>query len=79
MPNITIWLNEKRSGAGRAYAEKSRKSLNALIGKMPERTVASESTEWLDERLEKMDRPRGNTNGRRCKREELHAVTALDQ
>jgi hypothetical protein len=74
MPNITISLNEKLIKAGRDYAEKHQTSLNALIRKLLEQTVENDSTIWLDECFEKMDRLNVDSKGKRWKREELYDI-----
>ena len=74
MSNITISLNERLLKAGRQYAEKHQTSLNALIRRLLEQTVQSESTDWIDECFEKMDSLNINSEGRRWKREELHDI-----
>lgn len=74
MPNVTISLDEELLTAGREYAEKHQTSLNALIRKLLEQTVRSESTSWLDECFEKMDSLKTDSHGIKWKREELYDV-----
>lgn len=74
MPNVTISLNERLLKAGRRYAEKHQTSLNALIRRLLEQTVKTESIDWIDECFEKMDALNVNSEGRRWSREELYDV-----
>ena len=74
MPNITISLDEELLKSGRRYAEKHRTSMNALIRKLLEQTVISQSDDWLEECFRLMDRAGGNSEGRKWNREELYNV-----
>ena len=74
MPNITISLDKDLLKSGRQYAEKHGTSLNALIRKMLEQTVKSESEDWLEECFQLMDRANANSRGRCWKREDLYDV-----
>jgi hypothetical protein len=72
MPNITISIDEDLLKSGRRYAEKHQTSLNALIRKLLEQTVRSQSDDWLEECFSLMDRASGNSEGRKWVREELY-------
>ena len=72
MPNITISLDKDLLKCGRRYAEKHQTSLNALIRKLLEQTVKSDSDSWLDECFDLMDRTNANSEGRTWSREELY-------
>ena len=74
MPNITISLNEELLKSGRRYAEKYQTSMNALIRRLLEQTVRSQSDDWLEECFRLMDRARGNSKGRKWNREGLYNV-----
>ena len=74
MPNITLSIDEKILKSGREYAEKHHTSVNALIRKLLEQTVKSDSTQWLDECFALMDRANVRLRGKRWKREELYDV-----
>ena len=74
MPNITISLDSELLKLGRQYAEKHQTSLNALIRKLLEQTVKSQSRDWLDECFGLMDRAEVNSQGQRWKREDLYDV-----
>ena len=72
MPNITISLDEELLKSGRRYAEKHRTSMNALILKLLEQTVISQSDDWFEECFQLMDRAGGNSEGPKWNREELY-------
>jgi hypothetical protein len=74
MPNITISIDETLLKAGREYAEKHQTSINALIRKLLEETIQSQSKDWLQECFFLMDRAKGNSRGKRWKREDLYNV-----
>ena len=74
MPNITISIEEEILKSGRKYAEKHRTSVNALIRKLLEQTVAYDSTQWVEECFSLMDRANARSGGKRWKREELYDV-----
>jgi len=74
MANITISIDEALLKAGRKYAEKHQTSINGLIRKLLEETVESQSKDWLQECFDLMDRAKGNSRGKRWKREELYDV-----
>ena len=54
------------------YAEKHQTSINGLIRKLLEETVESQSKDWLQECFDLMDRAKGNSRGKRWKREDLY-------
>ncbi len=72
MPNITISLDEDLLKAGRKYAQMHDTSMNALIRRLLEQTVRSESKDWLDECFRLMDQTEANSEGKRWKREDLY-------
>jgi hypothetical protein len=74
MPNITISIDDALLKAGRKYAEKHETSINALIRKLLEETVQFQSRDWLRECFDLMDRAKGNSRGKRWKREDLYDV-----
>ena len=74
MPNITISLNEDLLKSGRRYAEKHQTSVNALIRKLLEQTVRSDSNDWIEECFRLMDRAKANSGGRRWEREDVYDV-----
>jgi len=77
MPNITISIDEELLKSGRRYAEKHQTSMNALIRKLLEQTVRSQSDDWLEECFRLMDRAGGNSEGRKWVREELYNAQNL--
>ena len=72
MPNITISLDKDLLRSGRRYAEKHQTSMNALIRKLLEQTVKSESNNWFEECFNLMDRANANSNGKTWRREDLY-------
>ena len=72
MPNITISLDEDLLKSGRRYAEEHQISMNAMIRKLLEQTVRVQSEDWLEECFNLMDRAKGNSEGRKWKREDLY-------
>jgi N-methylhydantoinase A/oxoprolinase/acetone carboxylase beta subunit len=74
MPNVTISLNEKLLKKSREYARKKNTSLNAMIRKLLEQTVESPSGQWIDECFSNMDKAKGNSKGKKWKREELYDI-----
>jgi len=72
MKNITLSIDEETLEAGRDYAKRHNMSLNALIRRLLKQTVLSSSTQWLAESFEIMDKARGNSRGKRWKREDLY-------
>jgi hypothetical protein len=74
MPNITISIDAALLKAGRSYAEKHQTSINALIRKLLQETVQSQSEDWRQECFDLMDRAKGNSQGKKWKREDLYDV-----
>jgi Family of unknown function (DUF6364) len=74
MPNVTISLDDKLVRAGRQYAKKQNTSMNALIRRLLEQSVQSNSEDWLTECFYLMDRANGNSKGKRWHRGELYDV-----
>lgn len=74
MPNITISLDEDLLRSGRRYAAKHQTSVNALIRKLLEQTVRSDSNDWMEECFGLMDQAGGNSQGQVWKREDLYDV-----
>ena len=74
MKNITISIDEEVLEAGRKYAKTHNTSLNALIRRLLKQTVVKQSSGWLDECFELMDKQKTDSKGKRWKREELYDV-----
>jgi hypothetical protein len=72
MPEITISLDEELLKPGRRYAGKHQMSLNTLIRKLLDQTISMESTTWLDECFDLMDRAGGDSKGRQWRRKDLY-------
>jgi hypothetical protein len=54
--NITLALDEKIIHKGRKYATKHNLTLNSLVRKLLEKTVETDSSDWLEEAFIKMDK-----------------------
>ena len=74
MPNITISLDELLLKSGRKYAEAHQTSVNALIRCLLEKTVKSDSIQWIEEMFTLMDRAGIDSKGKRWKRKDLYDV-----
>jgi len=74
MPNITITMDEDLLKSGREYAKKNQTSVNALIRKLLEQTVQSDSSQWIEECFFMVDRANARSRGGRWKREDLYDV-----
>ena len=74
MPNITISIDEDLLKAGREYAKKHNTSVNALIRKLLEQNVKSQSTDWIEECFKLMDQAKVNSFGKKWNREDLYDV-----
>ncbi len=62
MKNITLALEEKIIRKGRKYATKHNLTLNSLVRKLLEKTVETDSSDWLEEcfnKMDKVDLPKG--------------------
>ncbi len=62
MKNITLALDEKIIRKGRKYATKHNLTLNSLVRKLLEKTVETDSSDWLEEcfsKMDKVDLPKG--------------------
>lgn len=74
MKNITLSIDEDTLKAGRNYAKRHKMSLNALIRKLLKQNVTGNSTQWLIESFELMDKAKANSKGKSWRREDLHRV-----
>ena len=74
MSNVTISLNDSLLKASRKYAQQHGISLNSLIRKLLKETVEYNSTNWLDECFNLMDKTKGNSKGKKWNREDLYNV-----
>lgn len=74
MKNITLAIEENLLNAGREYAKEHGTSLNGLIRKLLEQTVKQRSNNWLEDCFRLMDKAKGNSRGKKWKREDLYDV-----
>ena len=74
MRNVTITLDDDLLKSGRRYAKKHGTSLNALIRRLLEGAVTSQSKDWLEECFHLMDEAGVSSGGRRWRREDLYDV-----
>lgn len=74
MKNITLSIDDDLLNAGRDYARKHNISLNALVRRLLEHTVARKDSGVFDEMFEIMDKLQVSSDGNRWSREELYRV-----
>jgi len=72
--NITLALDEKIIKKGRQYASKHNLTLNSLVRRLLERTVDTDSSEWLEECFATMDKIDLPAKIQKWHREELYRV-----
>jgi len=73
MKNVTIAIDDELLDAGRAYARAHNTSLNNLIRESLKRTVVKGSrATWAGEFLAVADKSRGDSRGKKWKREDLY-------
>lgn len=72
MPNITISINEKLLKKNREYSKEHQTTLNTLIRDLLAKTVEDSSEKWLDEFFSLIDKAKGNSKGKKWKREDLY-------
>jgi len=70
--NITLALDEKIIRKGRKYAAKHNLTLNSLVRKLLEKTVESDSSDWLEEAFRKMDKVELPAGIPKWKREDVY-------
>ena len=74
MPNITISINEELLKKSREYSREHRTTLNKLIRDLLIKTVEGSSDQWLDECFSLMDKAKGDSQGKKWKRQDLYDV-----
>ncbi|CAN5310969.1 hypothetical protein BH20ACI2_BH20ACI2_07130 [soil metagenome] len=74
MKNITMSIDEDLLKEGREYARKHNTSLNALVRRLLEHTLARKDNGVFDEMFETMDRLQVSSDGKGWSREELYRV-----
>jgi hypothetical protein len=72
MKNITLALDERIIQKGRKYARNHNLTLNGLVRKLLEQTVAEDSQNWLAECYKLMDTVRISKRVKKWKREDLY-------
>ena len=71
--NVTLALDEKTVKAGRQYAREHHTTLNNVIRDLLQRTVLqAPSANWADAFFAAADGAKGDSRGRRWKREDLY-------
>ena len=73
MKNITLAIDEEVLAAGRAYADRHRTTLNALVRDLLAKTVHADRSATAEEMFRLMDEAPGRSRGKRWTRDELHA------
>ena len=74
MRTITLSLDKETLRRGREYAKRHNISFNALVRRLVEQTVASSSSQWLEDTFALMDQTPVSSQGEKWSREELHRV-----
>jgi hypothetical protein len=72
MKNITLSIDEEILKLGREYARTHNVSFNVLVRRLIEQTVATKSSDWLDDAFEYVDQNIQSSVGITWKREDLH-------
>ncbi len=72
MKNITLAIDDDTLKVGREYAKKHNMSFNAMVRKLIQQTVRSDSTQWLDDTYALMDRLNVSSANEKWTREDLH-------
>jgi hypothetical protein len=72
MKNITLALDEETLDAGRAYAQRHKTTLNALVRQLLVKTVVEDREAAVREMFRLMDAHPGNSRGRQWTREDLY-------
>lgn len=72
MKNITLALDEETLEAGRAYAQRHKTTLNALVRELLVKTVMADREAAVQEMFRLMDAYPGDSRGQRWTREDLH-------
>jgi hypothetical protein len=74
MSNITLSIDDDLLEAGRRYAQEHNTSLNALVRELLAGKVTKSSDDWLTEAFLLMDRAKGDSKGKKWKRDDLYDV-----
>jgi hypothetical protein len=70
--NITLALDDETLAAGRAYADRHKTTLNALVRDLLVRTVVQDRDATALEMFRLMDAAPGDSKGTRWTRDDLH-------
>ena len=73
MKNVTLSLDEETLEAGRAYAQRHKTTLNALVRELLMKTVLADREAAVQEMFRLMDAHPGDSEGRRWTRDDLYA------
>ncbi len=74
MKNITLSIDEETLKVGREYAHRHHISFNLLVRQLIQKTVRSDSNQWLEDTFTLMDKLKISSKGRRWVREEIYRV-----
>ena len=75
MKNVTLSIREDVLKACREYAKTHNTSVNAIVRTLLEKVVQKDrKNSWVDECLNLMAKAKGNSHGRKWKREDLYDV-----
>ena len=72
MKNITLSIDEDLLEKGREYAKSHNLSFNTLVRRLVEQTVKKNTSSWLDETFDYIDKNIDSTQGITWKREDLY-------
>lgn len=72
MKNITLSIDEETLDAGREYAQRHQKTLNALVRELLVKTVLADRKAAVSEMFRLMDAHPGNSHEGHWTREELY-------
>lgn len=74
MKNVTLAIDEDTLKDGREYARKHNMSFNAMVRKLIQQKIKSDSTQWLDDTYSLMDKLNVSSENKKWAREELYRV-----
>lgn len=73
MKNVTLSMDEELLEAGRDYAARQGTTLNQLVRDLLDRTTRQDRSAQVAEMFRLMDAHRGDSRGKRWKRDDLYA------
>lgn len=74
MKNITLSIDDDLLKLGREYAKLHNLSFNVLVRRLIEQTVKKNSSTWIDDTFEYIDKNISSEQGINWKREDLYRV-----